>query len=57
MEAAMDPENKPELRLAGDSFSQELVDEGHAGSQGVAQTLAEKDHLPLVDLGAVGVDA
>jgi type IV pilus assembly protein PilB len=57
MEAAMDHEKKPELRLAGDSFSQELVDEGHAGALGVAQTLAEKHHLPLVDLGAVGVDA
>ena len=53
----MDHEKKPELRLAGDSFSQELVDEGHAGALGVAQTLAEKHHLPLVDLGAVGVDA
>jgi type IV pilus assembly protein PilB len=57
MEAAMDHEKKPELRLAGDSFSQELVDEGHAGALGVARTLAEKHHLPLIDLGAVGVDA
>src|SRR4029077_4330655 len=57
MEAAMDHEKKPELRLAGDSFSQELVDEGHAGALDVAQTLAEKLHLPLIDLGAVGVDA
>ena len=53
----MDHEKKPELRLAGDSFSQELVDEGHAGALDVAQTLAEKHHLPLIDLGAVGVDA
>jgi type IV pilus assembly protein PilB len=57
MEAAMDHEKKPELRLAGDSFSQELVDEGLAGALDVARTLAEKHHLPLVDLGVVGVDA
>ena len=53
----MDHEKKPELRLAGDSFSQELVDEGHAGALDVAQTLAEKYHLPLIDLGVAGVDA
>ena len=53
----MDHEKKPELRLAGDSFSQELVDEGLAGALDVAQTLAEKYHLPLVDLGVAGVDA
>ena len=53
----MEHEDKPELRLAGDSFSQELVDEGLAGALDVARTLAEKYHLPLVDLGAVGVDA
>ena len=53
----MDHEKKPELRLAGDSFSQELVDEGLAGALDVARTLAEKHHLPLVDLGVVGVDA
>ena len=53
----MDHENKPELRLAGDSFSQELVDEGFAGALDVARTLAEKHHLPLVDLGVAGVDA
>jgi len=57
MSAAMEHEDKPELRLAGDSFSQELVDEGLAGALDVARTLAEKYHLPLVDLGAVGVDA
>jgi type IV pilus assembly protein PilB len=57
MEAAMDREGKPDLRLAGDSFSQSLVDEGLAGSLGAAQTLAEKYHLPLVDLGVTGVDA
>ena len=53
----MDHDKKPELRLAGDSFSQSVVDEGHADALGVARTLAEKHHLPLVDLGVVGVDA
>jgi type IV pilus assembly protein PilB len=57
MEAAMDHEDKPELRLAGDSFSESLVDEGLAGALDVARTLAEKHHLPLVDLGVVAVDA
>jgi type IV pilus assembly protein PilB len=57
MDAAMDHENKPELRLAGDSFSESLVDEGFAGALGVARTLAEKYHLPLVDLAVAGVDA
>ena len=46
----MDHEKQPELRLAGDSFSEALSDDGHAGELGVAQTLAEKHHLPLVDL-------
>jgi len=53
----MNPEDQPELRLAGDSFSQSVVDEGIADALGVARTLAEKHHLPLVDLGVVGVDA
>ena len=53
----MDPEHKPELRLAGESFSQELVDEGHAGSLDDARALAEKHHLKLVDLGVIDVDA
>jgi type IV pilus assembly protein PilB len=57
MEPAMEHDKKPELRLAGDSFSQSVVDEGHADALGVARTLAEKHHLPLVDLGVVGVDA
>jgi type IV pilus assembly protein PilB len=57
MEPAMEHDNKPELRLAGDSFSQSVVDEGLADALGVARTLAEKHHLPLVDLGVVGVDA
>ena len=53
----MDHEKQPELRLAGDSFSEALSDEGHAGALDVARTLAEKHHLPLVDLGDAGVDA
>ena len=53
----MEHDNKPELRIAGDSFSQSVVDEGLADALGVARTLAEKHHLPLVDLGVVGVDA
>ena len=53
----MEHEDQPELRLAGDSFSEELVDEGFAGALDVAQTLAEKYHLPLIDLGDAGVDA
>jgi type IV pilus assembly protein PilB len=57
MEPAMEHDDKPELRLAGDSFSQSVVDEGLADALGVARTLAEKHHLPLVDLGVVGVDA
>ena len=52
----MDPDNKPELRLAGESFSQELTDEGLAGSLDDARALAEKHHLPLVDLGVIDVD-
>ena len=39
------------------SFSQALVDEGLASSLGVARTLAEQYHLPLVDLAVAGVDA
>ena len=57
MTAPMEHGDKPELRLAGDSFSEELVDEGLAGALDVARTLAEKYHLPVIDLGAVGVDA
>src|SRR5438046_10685969 len=44
-------------RAGGDSFSQALIDEGLAGALGVARTLAEKYHLPLVDLAVAGVDA
>jgi type IV pilus assembly protein PilB len=43
-------------RAAGGSFSQALRDEGLATAQGVARTLAEQYHLPLVDLAEAGVD-
>src|SRR5947207_15395864 len=43
-------------RAAGDSFSQALIDEGLAGALGVARSLAEKYHLPVVDLAVAGVD-
>jgi type IV pilus assembly protein PilB len=52
----MEHGDQPELRLAGDSFSEELVDEGLADALDVARTLADKYHLPVIDLGAVGVD-
>src|SRR5262245_32215377 len=44
-------------RALGGSFSQALIDEGLASSLGIARTLAEQYHLPLVDLAVVGVDA
>ena len=43
-------------RAAGGSFSQALRDEGLATAQGVARTLAEQYHLPLIDLAEAGVD-
>src|SRR4051794_16446210 len=49
--------DQAQRRAAGDSFSQALIDEGLAGALGVARTLAEKYHLPLVDLAVAGVDA
>ena len=70
MGSAMDRDESPELRLVGeggekaeeatqhtaaDSFSQALIDE-EAGALGLARTVAEKHHLPLVDLGLTGVD-
>jgi type IV pilus assembly protein PilB len=67
MDTAMDRDDSPELRLvddehveaqesaSGDSFSQALIDE-EAGALGLARTIAEKHHLPLVDLGVTGVD-
>jgi type IV pilus assembly protein PilB len=44
-------------RAAGASFSQALIDEGLASALGLARTLAEQYHLPLVDLAVAGVDA
>ena len=44
-------------RALGGSFSQALLDEGLATSLGIARTLAEKYHLPLVDLAETGIDA
>jgi type IV pilus assembly protein PilB len=41
---------------AGESFSRALIDEGLAGALGAARALAEKYHLPLVDLATAGVD-
>ena len=70
METAMDREDSRELRLVdgagekaegeeqpagADSFSQSLIDE-EVGALGLAQAIAEKHHLPLVDLGVTGVD-
>jgi len=43
-------------RAVGGTFSQALIDEGFASALGVARTLAEQYHLPLVDLAVVGVD-
>jgi type IV pilus assembly protein PilB len=44
-------------RADGGSFSEALVQEGFASSLGVARSLAEQYHLPLVDLAIAGVDA
>jgi type IV pilus assembly protein PilB len=43
-------------RAAGGSFSQALRDEGLATAQGVARTLAEQYHLPLIDLAEASID-
>ena len=54
------PPDKVELvrhRAAGGSFAEALVGEGFANSLGVARSLAEQYHLPLVDLAVAGVDA
>jgi type IV pilus assembly protein PilB len=41
----------------GGTFADALVEEGFASSLGVARSLAEQYHLPLVDLAIAGVDA
>jgi type IV pilus assembly protein PilB len=43
-------------RANGGSFSQALRDEGLATALGVARTLAEQYHLPLIDLAEAGID-
>jgi type IV pilus assembly protein PilB len=43
-------------RAGGASFSRALIDEGLASALGVARSLAEQYHLPLVDLAVAGVD-
>jgi type IV pilus assembly protein PilB len=53
------PSEKVDLvrhRAGGASFSQALIEEGLASALGVARTLAEQYHLPLVDLAVAGVD-
>jgi type IV pilus assembly protein PilB len=46
------------VRVAGGgTFADALVEEGFASSLGVARSLAEQYHLPLVDLAIAGVDA
>jgi type IV pilus assembly protein PilB len=39
----------------GTSVSQALIDEGAAASDGMARMLAARHHLPLIDLGGIGV--
>jgi type IV pilus assembly protein PilB len=59
-ESGLLPSEKVEAvrdRAAGASFSRALIDEGLASALGVARTLAEQYHLPLVDLAVAGVDA
>jgi type IV pilus assembly protein PilB len=59
-ETGLLPAEKVDLvrrRAAGASFSQALVDEGFASALGLARSLAEQYHLPLVDLAIAGVDA
>src|SRR5215216_899720 len=46
-----------ERAALGGSFSAALLDEGLASSLGIARSLAERYHLPLVDLAVEGVDA
>jgi type IV pilus assembly protein PilB len=43
-------------RASGGSFSQALRDEGLATALGVARTLAQQYHLPLIDLAEAGID-
>ncbi|MGN6796819.1 MAG: hypothetical protein ACTHKS_01580, partial [Gaiellaceae bacterium] len=43
--------------IGGGTFADALVEEGFASSLGVARSLAEQYHLPLVDPAIAGVDA
>jgi type IV pilus assembly protein PilB len=43
-------------RAAGGSFSRALRDEGLATALGVARSLAEQYHMPLIDLAEAGID-
>jgi type IV pilus assembly protein PilB len=54
------PEKLDQARVraaGGGTFADALVEEGFASSLGVARSLAEQYHLPLVDLAIAGVDA
>jgi type IV pilus assembly protein PilB len=54
------PEKVDQARVraaGGGTFADALVEEGFASSLGVARSLAEQYHLPLVDLAIAGVDA
>jgi len=61
LESGLLPADKIELarvRVAGGgTFAEALFEEGFASSLGVARSLAEQYHLPLVDLAIAGVDA
>jgi type IV pilus assembly protein PilB len=61
LDSGLLPADKIELaRLraaSGGTFADALVEEGFASSLGVARSLAEQYHLPLVDLAIAGVDA
>ena len=55
---AADKVDQARVRAAsGGTFADALVEEGFASSLGVARSLAEQYHLPLVDLAIAGVDA
>jgi type IV pilus assembly protein PilB len=60
-ESGLLPADKVELvrrrAAGGSSFSAALVDEGFASALGVARSLAEQYHMPLVDLAIAGVSS
>ena len=61
LDSGLLPQEKIDLARArtanGGTFADALVEEGFASSLGVARSLAEQYHLPLVDLAIAGVDA